>query len=69
MQRHEPQGASLRGLIGPIYGGRKTCCARDILRRATHRGYARRTKWHWFGVGPSGAISNAGTVPIVKAWL
>jgi hypothetical protein len=63
MQSYEPHGAQLRAfmasnahlraLIGPIYGGRKSACINDIIRRATQKRYAKQTAWRWLVVAPT----------------
>ena len=79
MEAYEPQGAQLRAfaqssahlraLIGPIYGGRKSCVLHDILRRATHRRYSRQLKWRWLVIVPARRELLRNVIPVLKAWL
>jgi hypothetical protein len=79
MQSYEPNGAQLRAflasnahlraLIGPIYGGRKSACVNDIIRRATQHRYARQTSWRWLVVAPIRRELERYTIPAIKYWL
>jgi hypothetical protein len=75
MQSYEPHGAQLRAfmasnahlraLIGPIYGGRKSACINDIIRRA----YAKQTAWRWLVVAPIRRELERYTIAAIKTWL
>jgi predicted phage terminase large subunit-like protein len=79
MQNYEPQGAQLRAfmasnaflraLIGPIYGGRKSACVNDMIRRATQQRYAKQTAWRWLVVAPIRRELERYTIAALKAWL
>jgi predicted phage terminase large subunit-like protein len=79
MPSYEPQGAQLRAfsasnaflraLIGPIYGGRKSCCINDIVRRATIRRWAKQTRWRWVVVAPIRRELERFVIPTIKNWL
>ena len=79
MQSYEPEGAQLRAfmasnaflraLIGPIYGGRKSACINDIVRRATHKRYAKQAGWRWLVVAPIRRELERYTLPAIRNWL
>ncbi|HEY1299225.1 MAG TPA: phage terminase large subunit [Stellaceae bacterium] len=71
---YEPDGAQLRAfrasqafaraLIGPVYGGRKTCCIHEIIRRVQD---ARRQRhWRWLVVGPKADELDREIVPALR---
>ena len=61
--------AFLRALVGPVYGGRKTCVVNDIVRRATDRRYSRQGLWRWLVARPTRRGLERDTIPCLKAWL
>jgi hypothetical protein len=55
--------ARIRAVIGPAYGGRKTCCVHDIVQRLRRERYAQQV------IGPTRADLDARTIPTLQQWL
>lgn len=75
---YEAEGAQLRAfqrssmfaraLIGPVYGGRKSCAVHEIVRRARLREVKQRV-WRWLVVRPTRDELERYTLPCVRHWL
>jgi predicted phage terminase large subunit-like protein len=59
----------LRALIGPVYGGRKSAAAFDIVRRAIDPRYRPQRVWRWVVVRQRRDELEAETVACVQHWL
>jgi predicted phage terminase large subunit-like protein len=57
----------LRGLIGPVYGGRKSAVVYDIVQRAVH--FRRQRAWRWVVVRQSRDELEAQTVRTLLHWV
>ena len=76
---YEPDGAVLsaftrsksfaRGIIGPVYAGRKTAVLHEVIRCATERRHARQRQWRWLVIGPTRDEQERYVLSAAKQWL
>jgi predicted phage terminase large subunit-like protein len=74
---YEPAGAQLRAfqasrrfaraLVGPVYAGRKTCAAHELIRRAQRRTTQR--VWRWVVIHPLREELERGVLTTLRRWL